>query len=120
MEREKGDYTMTKLTIADRINAINFDSMTEDEFNFLVERALKSIRPASKGPRKPTKAQVARQADLQAVAEFVAEKGEVTCADVENEFGISNQKAARLLKDAPGVVKATEGKGKQKATWTVA
>lgn len=111
---------MTKQTISERINAINFDSMTEDEFNFLVERALKSVRPASKGPRKPTKAQLARQADLIDVANFVAEKGVVTCADVEEHFGISNQKAARLLRDAEGVVKATEAKGKAKATWTVA
>lgn len=110
----------TKITITDRINAIEFDSMTEADFAFLVERALKSVRPATKGPRKPTKAQIARQGDLQAVADFVAEKGTVTCADIENEFGISNQKAARLLKDAPGVIKATEGKGKTKATWTVA
>ena len=109
-----------KMTISERINAIAFDSMTEEDFAFLVERALKSVRPTAKGPRKPTKAQIARQGDLQAVADFVAEKGTVTCADIETEFGVSNQKAARLLKDAPGVVKATEGKGKAKATWTIA
>lgn len=109
-----------KMTITDRVNAMTFDSLTEDDFQFLVERALKSVRPAAKGPRKPTKAQLARQADLEAVAQFVAEKGVVTCADVEEAFNVSNQKAARLLKDAAGVVKATEGKGKVKATWTVA
>lgn len=120
MEREKGDYTMTnKMTLTDRINAIEFDSMTEADFAFLVERALKSVRPAGKRSDKPTKAQIARQADLQAVAEFVAQKGTVTCADVEAQFGISNQKAARLLKDAPGLVKA-DAKGKNKATWSVA
>ena len=113
----KGDKTMEKMNLTARINAINFETLTEDEFNFLVERALKSVHKAS---GKPTKAQVARLADLEAVANFVAEKGVVTCADVEAEFGFSNQKAARLLKDAPGVVKATEAKGKAKATWTVA
>lgn len=111
---------MTKTTLTERINAIAYETLTEEDFQFLVERALKSVRPAGKRSDKPTKAQVARQADLEKVVAFVAEKGTVTCADVEAEFGISNQKAARLLKDAPGVVKATEGKGKNKATWTLA
>lgn len=111
---------MTKTTLTERINAITYETLTKEDFQFLVERALKSVRPAGKRSDKPTKAQVARQADLEKVVAFVAEKGTVTCADVEAEFGISNQKAARLLKDAPGVVKATEGKGKNKATWTLA
>ena len=111
---------MTKTTLTERINAIAFETLTEEDFQFLVERALKSVRPAGKRSDKPTKAQIARQADLEKVTAFVAEKGTVTCADVEAEFGISNQKAARPLKDAPGVVKATEGKGKNKATWTLA
>ena len=111
---------MTKMTISERIDAIQFDTMTEEDFAFLVERAHKSVRPAAKGPRKPSKAQIARQGDLKAVYEFVAAQGTVTCADVMAEFGISSQKAARLLRDAEGVVKATEAKGKAKATWTVA
>lgn len=111
---------MEKMNLTARINSINFETLTEDEFNFLVERALKSVRKAGNRSNKPTKAQIARQADLEAVAQFVAEKGVVTCADVEEAFNVSNQKAARLLKDAAGVVKATEGKGKVKATWTVA
>ncbi len=109
-----------KATLTDRINAITFETLTEEDFQFLVERALKSVRPAGKRSDKPTKAQVARQAELEKVVAFVAEKGAVTCADVEAEFGISNQKAARALKDAPGVVKATEAKGKTKATWVLA
>jgi predicted HTH transcriptional regulator len=109
-----------KVTLTDRINAITFETLTEEDFQFLVERALKSVRPAGKRSDKPTKAQVARQAELEKVVAFVAEKGAVTCADVEAEFGISNQKAARALKDAPGVVKATEAKGKTKATWVLA
>lgn len=111
---------MTKMTITERINAIDFENMTQADFDFLVERALKSVRTATKGERKPTKAQVARQADLEAVKDFVTERGVVTVADVMAEFDISNQKAARLLRDAAGVVKATEAKGKVKATWTVA
>lgn len=105
-----------KRTITERINAMTFDTLTADEFDFLVERALKSVRPAHKGN---SKAKAERALVLEAVAKFVAERGSVTCADVEKEFGVGNQKAARLLKDAPGVVKATEAKGKVKATWAI-
>lgn len=108
-----------KLTLNARIDAINFETLTREDFDFLVDRARKSIHKAVKS-NKPTKAQIAYKADLEAVAQFVAEKGTVRCADVEDYFGVSNQKAARMLKDAPGVVKATEAKGKEKATWTLA
>jgi len=109
---------MEKLTIKDRVNAMSFDTLTQEDFNFLVERALKSVRPASKS-NKPTKAQLARLEKLDKVRNFVAEKGVVTCADVQYEFGISNQEAAHLLKDCDGLIK-TPAKGKVKATWAVA
>lgn len=110
-----------KMTITDRINAINFDSMTSEDFDFLVERALKSVRPAGKKSDKPTKAQIARQGALEDVANFVAERGTVSIADVMEAFNISNQKAARLLRDADGVVKVEgTGKGKVKVAYTVA
>lgn len=111
---------MTKVTLTERINSIEFATLTEEDFAFLVERALKSVRPAGKRSDKPTKAHLAYEAELEKVAAFVAEKGAVTCADVEDEFGVSNQKAARMLRDAPGVAKATEAKGKTKATWALA
>ena len=111
---------MERTTLTERINAIEFATLTEEDFAFLVERALKSVRPASKRSDKPTKAQLERQAELEKVAAFVGEKGAVTCADIEDAFNVSNQKAARMLKDAPGVVKATEAKGKIKATWVLA
>ena len=112
---------MTKMTITERINSIAYDSLTEEDFNFLVERAHKSVRPAGKKSDKPTKAQIARQADLEAVYNFVAENGTVTITDVMNEFGISNQKASRLLKDANGLVKVEgTGKGKVRVSYTVA
>ena len=50
---------MTKTTITEQINAIAFDTLTEEQFNFLVERALKSVRKST-GERKPTKAQKER------------------------------------------------------------
>ena len=106
------------MTIKDRVTAMSFETLTQEDFDFLVERALKSVHPARKSG-KPTKAQIARQAKLKEVFEFVENMGTVTCADVQVAFGISNQEAARLLKDCDGLVK-TEAKGKVKATWSVA
>lgn len=113
--------TMTeKMTIAARVNAISYETLTEEDFQFLVERALKSVRPASKGPRKPTKTQIENAELAEKVAEYIAEAGPVTCADVMAQFNLSSQKAAAILNRSGKFVKATEAKGKVKATWTVA
>ena len=113
----------TKITITDRINAIEFDSMTEEDFAFLVERALKSVRPASNGPRKPSKASLEHRALTEKVVEFIGEaENPVTCQDICEAFNVSTHKAARLLSDAVknfGISK-NEAKGKNKATWFVA
>ena len=109
-----------KMTISERINAIAFDSMTEADFDFLVERALKSVRPAAKGPRKPTKVQIANAALAEDIAAYLVENGPATCKDIEERFGLSSQKIAAILNRNEKFVKATEGKGKVKATWTVA
>lgn len=112
-----------KMTITDRINAMAFDSLTEDEFQFLVERALKSVRPASNGQRKPSKASLEHRALTEKVAEFIGQaENPVTCQDVCEAFNVSTHKAARLLSDAVknfGISK-NEAKGKNKATWFVA
>lgn len=68
---------------------------------------------------KPTKAQVANAELADKVAEFVAEKGAVTCAEVEEAFGLSNQKASAILNRSGKFVK-TPAKGKVKATWAIA
>ena len=111
---------MTKMTITERINAIAFDTMTEADFDFLVERALKSVRPATKGARKPTKVQVANMELADKMVAYITENGPVTIADLEDEFGLSNQKIAAILNRSGKFVKATEAKGKVKATYTVA
>ena len=50
---------MTKTTITERINGINFDTLSRDDFDFLVERALKSVRKGNPNAvRKPSKTQV--------------------------------------------------------------
>ena len=68
---------------------------------------------------KPSKAQVANAELADKVAEFVAEKGAVTCAEVEEAFGLSNQKASAILNRSGKFVK-TPAKGKVKATWSLA
>ena len=65
---------MTKMTITEQINAIAFDTLTEEQFNFLVERALKSVRK-SNGERKPTKVQKAS-----ALLKQMVDSGEVVKA----------------------------------------
>ena len=109
-----------KMTIKDRINAMSFAELTQEDYDFLVERALKSIRPAHKSD-KPTKAQIERHNELMGVYQFVKDMGRpVTCAEVQANFGwASNQKASRALNDCEGLVKIP-AQGKQKATWAIA
>ena len=49
---------MAKTTISEQINAIAFDTLTEEQFNFLVDRAKMSVRKSTpSAERKPTKTQ---------------------------------------------------------------
>jgi len=101
---------MTKTTITEQINAIAFDTLTEEQFAFLVERALKSVRKST-GERKPTKTQVANEG---LKAEILGILGEgMTATDAGKAVDISVQKASALLKqmvDVGEVVKVKEGK----------
>lgn len=101
---------MEKMTITERINGIAYESLTEEDFNFLVERALKSVRK-SNGVRKPTKRQVENEG---LKADIVNALGEgLTATDAGTAVGISVQKASALLKqlvDAGEVVKVKDGK----------
>lgn len=101
---------MEKMTITERINGINFETLTEEDFNFLVERALKSVRK-SNGVRKPTKTQVANEG---LKADMLNALGEgLNATDAGKAVGISVQKASALLKqmvDAGEVVRVKDGK----------
>lgn len=101
---------MEKMTITERISGIAYETLTEEDFNFLVERALKSVRK-SNGVRKPTKNQVANEG---LKADIVNALGEgLTATDAGKAVGISVQKASALLKqlvDAGEVVKVKDGK----------
>lgn len=104
---------MTKMTITDQINAIAFDTLTEDQFNFLVERALKSVRKST-GERKPTKVQKENEGFKAEILNLLADSDGMTATQVGTAFGWNgSQKASALLKqmvDAGEVVKAKEGR----------
>ncbi len=101
---------MEKMTITERINGIAYETLTEEDFNFLVERALKSVRK-SNGTRKPTKNQVANEGLKGEILGILGEG--LTATDAGKAVGISVQKASALLKqmvDAGEVVKVKDGK----------
>ena len=115
-----------KVTLNDRIDAIENayfkgKEISEEDFQFLIERARKSVAKAHKSD-KPTKAQIEYRNKLAGVKQFVADMGTVTCRDVQENFSFSNQKAARALRDLveAGELVKTEAKGKTKATWAIA
>lgn len=103
---------MEKMTIKERIENIAYEGLTEKDFNFLVERAEKSIRKATprKGLTKAQKENVAIKADIHTALE---ERGALTATAIGEALGISCQKASALLKqmvDAGEVVKEKNGK----------
>lgn len=103
---------MTKTTITEQINAIAFDTLTEEQFNFLVERALKSVRKST-GERKPTKTQKENEGVKAQILEVLAETDGLTATAVGEAVGITVQKASALLKqmvEADAVVRAKDGK----------
>lgn len=103
---------MTKTTITEQINAIAFDTLTEEQFNFLVERALKSVRK-SNGVRKPTKAQKENEGIKAQMLEVLADSEGMTATAVGKAVDISVQKASALLRQMVldgEVVKAKDGK----------
>lgn len=69
---------------------------------------------------KPTKAQVANAELADKIVAYIAENGAVTCGQVEEAFGISNQKASAILNRSGKFTKVTEAKGKVKATFGIA
>lgn len=103
---------MTKTTITEQINAIAFDTLTEEQFAFLVERALKSVRKST-GERKPTKVQKENEHLKSKMFDAIAVAEGMTATDAGKAVGISVQKASALLKqliESGEVVKVKDGK----------
>lgn len=101
---------MEKMTITERINGIAYESLTEEDFNFLVERALKSVRKSS-----PKKGLTKNQKENEGFkAEILNTLGEgMTATEVGDALNISVQRASAILKqmvDAGTVTKAKDGK----------
>ena len=104
---------MEKVTIKERINGIAFENLTAEDFEFLKERALKSVRKPSEH-KGLTKAQKENEGIKATIADALAgaEKA-LTATEVGNVVGISCQKASALLKqmvDAGEIAKAKDGK----------
>lgn len=103
---------MTKTTITERINGINFDTLSRDDFDFLVERALKSVRKGNPNAvRKPSKAQVENEGFKGQILGMLGDG--MTATQVGAELGVSVQRASAILKqmvDAGTVAKAKVGK----------
>lgn len=86
-----------KMTIMDQINAIAFEGLTEDQFDFLVERARKSVRKAS-AHKGLTKAQKENEEIKDKILEVLMDKGAMTATQVGLAFGWNgSQKATALL-----------------------
>lgn len=103
---------MEKVTIMEQINAISFEGLTEDQFDFLVERARKSVRKASakKGMTKDQKEKAEVKAHIYAV---LVKDGAMTATAIGNALGISCQKTSALLKqmvEDGEVAKVKDGK----------
>lgn len=76
---------MANVTITERINAIDFENMTQADFDFLKERALKSVRKAHNAEREQV---------LKAL-----KAGPMTATQVSALFGATgSQKGTGLLK----------------------
>jgi len=94
-------------------NCANEGKLSVEDFNFLVERAKKSVRKAS-AKKGLTKAQKENEEYKDKILEILVENGAMTATQVGAEFGWSgSQKASALLKqmvDNGKVVKAKDGK----------
>lgn len=102
-----------KMNLTEQINSIAFEGLTEEQFAFLKERALKSIRKASKA-KGLTKAQKENLGFKEQILALLAEKGKMTATQVGAEFEWQgSQKATALLTQltkAGKVVRTEEGK----------
>ena len=113
---------MANITIKERINGIAFETLTAEDFDFLKERALKSIRKASAN-RKPTKTQEQNEVTKMDIANLLEDaEGPMTATEIANVLGLSSgQKASALLKQMveAGEVVKTENAKREKGKATV-
>ena len=104
-----------KVTLTERINSIGFETLTEEEFSFLKERALKSVRKNSgTSKRGLTKTQKENLTHKTQIVALLKEAGKMTATQIGEHFGWKgSQKATALLiqLEKEGLVeRQTEGK----------
>ena len=104
-----------KMTITERINSINFDDMTQEDFDFLVDRALKSVRKGS-GVKKESKAHKENAKFAEQVDELAGDKGYVTINEVQLALDLQTPQKAQAIVKAAGYVKTDENVD-GKAVW---
>ena len=105
------------MTITERINSIDFDSMTSEDFEFLKERALKSVRKANpNAPKKESKAHKENAKFAGQVDELAGDKGYVTINEVQLALGLQTPQKAQAIVKAAGYVKTDENVD-GKAVW---
>lgn len=88
-----------KMTLTEQINAIAFEGITEEQFAFLKERALKSVRKNSgTAKRGLTKTQKDNLGFKEKIVALLAEEGSMTATQVGEKLGWKgSQKASALL-----------------------
>lgn len=102
------------MTITERINSIDFDSMTSEDFEFLKERALKSVRKTA--PKKESKARKENAKFAEQVDKLAGDKGYVTINEVQLALGLQTPQKAQAIVKAAGYVKTDENVD-GKAVW---
>ena len=86
---------MANVTITERINASDFENMTQADFDFLKKRALKSVRKANSD--KKNSETVKHDKEREEVLAKLAE-GAMSPADISKMFGLdSTQKGSGLI-----------------------
>lgn len=90
---------MTKITLTEQINSIGFETLTEEQFAFLKERALKSIRKNSGNSKRGlTKTQKENLGFKGQIVDLLKEAGKLTATQIGEHFGWKgSQKATALL-----------------------
>ena len=103
------------MTLTEQINTIAYEGLTEEDFQFLKERALKSVRKnTGKGKRGLTQTQKDNIGYKEQIVALLAENEGMTATQVAENFGWkATQKASALinqLEDAGLVTRAKDGK----------
>lgn len=113
---------VTKRDMFVAIAGVLEDLEDTEELVAMVEKEIALIDKRAARPRKATATQVANEAMKADIVEVLATGEAKTATEIADEFDVSTQKVAALLRQLvlTGAVTRVEGKGKTKTTFTVA